>query len=103
MKPLYKEPKADVRVGGAILSIEKAHRSLVRRIYWIVIAAAIAVGFYDGSDDPPMDVVVTDAKTSGVVYRDGPYFGIDSAYAMLESIAGTIRQSGLERFLADHK
>jgi hypothetical protein len=50
-----------------------------------------------------MDVVVTDAKTSRIVYRDGPYFGIDSAYAMLESIAGTIRQSGLEQFLVDDR
>ena len=70
MKPLYKEPKADVRVGGAILSIEKAHRTLVRRIYWAVVAASMLVGLYDGSDDPPMDVVVTDAKTMRIVYRD---------------------------------
>ena len=90
-------------MGDAVLSIEKGHRTLIRRIYWAILAASIAVGLYDGSDDPPMDVVVTDARTSQVVYRDGPHFGIDSAYAVLEVFADAIRASGLKQFLADHQ
>ena len=95
--------KADVRVGDAVLSIEKGHRTIIRRIYWAVLAASIVVGLYDGSDDPPMDVVVKDAKTSRIVYRDGPHLGIDSAYAVLEVLADAIRTSGLEQFLADRQ
>jgi hypothetical protein len=91
--------KADVRVGGAVLSIEKGHRTLIRRIYWSILAASIVLGLYDGSEDPPMDVVVKDARTSRIVYRDGPHFGVDSAYAVLEVYADEIRGSGLDRFL----
>jgi hypothetical protein len=92
--------RVDVRVGNALLSVEPGHRTFLRSIYWAVIAASIVVGLYDGSEDPPMDVVVREAGTSHIVFRDGPHMGIDSAYPVLEVFADEIRVSGLEGFLA---
>ena len=49
--------KADVRVGDAVLSIEKGHHTFIRSIYWAILAASIVVGLYDGSDAvPPWEI-----------------------------------------------
>ena len=94
--------KSVVAVGGALLSLEKAN-VILRLFYWVASAIAIAFGLHDGSDYPPLEVVVKDARTSHVVLRDGPHMGIDSAYPVLELFAEEIEESGLEQFLAGRR